>query len=94
MNGEYEVRDIFLATVFLYNGVRCVKVEGMGGKDTVWTFRVSSCDAEIIVEEYQDPEFAVLAKPWADSFRFAQELQKRAKDALGVWTSREYVGAA
>ncbi len=89
---EVTVSDVFVATMFQYNGCPCVKVEGFGNSDMTYTFRVPQFDAQIIQEELT-ANIAVYVNDWIKALKHIQRLQKAAKDSGGVWTSPEYAKA-
>ncbi len=93
MKGEFSTGDPFVATMFVYKGLPCIKVTGFSNTDTQYTFRVKEWDAAIIQEEFHS-NIGVLVQDWIRALKHVQGLQRTAKESGGVWTSPEYAERA
>jgi hypothetical protein len=92
MRDEVSTNDPFLATMFDYNGLPCIRVTGSTNQDVQWTFRVKEMDAKIIQEEFA-ANIAVFVNDWIAALKHIQGLQRTCKGLGGVWTSPEYARA-
>jgi hypothetical protein len=93
MKGEAEVSDYFLAILYQYNGVPCIRCHVNGGNAT-WTFRCPQFDKEIIEQEFCNAESSVVLSAWIDAQKSIDSFRTQAKRGCGEWVSDRYAERA
>jgi len=87
--GEIEVTDWILASLISYSGYPIFRCTSDGGnQNTTWVFKnVPSEDLKILEEEVTRYDTSVMLLPFLSALKTVQEVQKRAKRNMGMFSS-------
>jgi hypothetical protein len=86
---EAVIDDTFFAAYVAYLGhpvMKCLT----GSSETRWIFLIPECDFEIMREEFASAETNLFVKPFISSVKAMWNLQKRARQSLGEYISRDW----
>jgi hypothetical protein len=89
VDSEVAVTDALLAAYLHYLGYFCVRCD-TADRNTSFTFRVPSEDFKIAETEYTSDETTLYLAGFIRSFKVMQSLQRKSREQMGVFTTREY----